>query len=274
MRTRFRAFVVGTFLAATSILSADGLPAREQPMGLVGSQYVFPSLANVQGIGAYFRTRMVLTNMNDSALTVIAVLMSPTGQRGLKTVGLASHETRTWEDFLGELFGYTGGGGVWLIDEGSALSGTPRPFLAVAEVYTDGVRGRTSTPVTGLLPDDRIVDPAVEAGYSLVTGLRADSGNRVNFGCANNELGPARVRAEIYASDSPGFSAPVAVEEFSLVENGWSQKALPVQDGQFRILFRAISGAGYLGIYCYGVNVNNSSNDGTSIPAAYVRPFR
>jgi hypothetical protein len=42
-----------------------------------------------------------------------------------------------------------------------------------------------------------------------------------------------------------------------------------VQDDLIRILYSVSGGGGNLGVYCYGVNVNNASNDGTPIPATY-----
>ena len=55
---------------------------------------------------------------------------------------------------------------------------------------------------------------------------------------------------------------------------GWGQRAVPVQDEQIRILYWVKSGGGNLGVYCYGVKVNNASNDGTSIPAVFVPLLR
>ena len=134
--------------------------------------------------------------------------------------------------------------------------------------------GRYSTPVTGLSPDDMVVRPAVETGFSMVTGLRANATNRANFGCSNADVVPVTVRAEIYTSSTPNLGSPAAVEEFSLAAGGWGQKAVPVQDELIRILYSVSSGGGDLGVYCYGVNVNNASNDGTSIPAIYAPWFR
>ncbi len=42
-----------------------------------------------------------------------------------------------------------------------------------------------------------------------------------------------------------------------------------MQDSSLYSYCIGISGGGDLGVYCYGVNVNNASNDGTPIPASY-----
>jgi hypothetical protein len=238
-------------------------------MALAGPEYVFPSTANVQGVGAYFRTRMVLTNPTGSEITVLATLSTPSGFSASVPIALTSFQTRVYENFLADIFGYTGGGGVNLFEQGAATGGVRKPFLAVAEVYVDGASGRYSSPVPGLGPDDMVVRPAVETGFSMVTGLRSNTTNRANFGCSNADLVSVTVRAEIYTSGTPTLGSPAAVEELFLPAGGWGQKAVPVQDELIRILYSVSSGGGGLGVYCFGVNVNNASNDGTPIPATY-----
>jgi hypothetical protein len=266
---------VGVLLTLGLALAAPGSSAAE-PHGqvsqkaLVGSGYVFPSTANTQGAGAYFRTRVVLTNPTGSVLTLLARLSTSGGFSAERTIALGSFQTRVYENFLSEVFDFTGGGGLNLVEQGASMGLPGRPFLAVAEVYAETVEGRYSTPVTGLSLDDMVVRPAIEKGYSMVTGLRANATNRANFGCSNADAVPVTVRAEVYTSNTPEIGSPAAVEEFSLPAGGWGQKAVPVQSEEIRILYMISSGGGALGTYCYGVNVNNASNDGTAIPASYV----
>lgn len=270
MRSSLKTLLIWVFLFA-ALASAAAEPRRQDTQkALVGSGYVFPSSANVQGVGAYFRTRMVLTNPTGSEMMVLATLSTPGGFSAEKSIALDSFQTRVYENFLAEVFEYTGGGGVNLVEQGASTGNLGRPFLAVAEVYADTATGRYSTPVTGLSPDDMVVRPAVEAGFSMVTGLRTNAANRANFGCSNADSVAVTVRAEIYTSNTPTIGSPAAVEEFSLPAGGWGQKAVPVQDELIRVLYTVSSGGGEFGVYCYGVNVNNASNDGTSIPASYV----
>ncbi len=269
MKSSLKVLTLSAFVVAASASLAAEHRLLESQKALVGPEYVFPSSANVQGVGAYFKTRMVLTNPTGSEITVLATLSTPSGFSASLPIALASFQTRIYENFLAEAFGYIGGGGVNLVEQGAATGGVRKPFLAVAEVYVDAPTGRYSTPVTGLSPDDRVVRTAVETGFSMVTGLRANATNRANFGCSNADIVPVTVRAEIYTSSSPNVGSPAAVEEFSLAAGGWGQKAVPVQDEVIRILYSVSSGGGDLGAYCYGVNVNNASNDGTSIPASY-----
>ncbi len=100
---------------------------------------------------------MVLTNPTGSGITVLATLSTPTGLSATVPIALASFQTRVYEDFLADVFGYTGGGGVNLVEQGAATGGVRKPFLAVAEVYADAATGRYSSPVPGLGPDDMVV---------------------------------------------------------------------------------------------------------------------
>lgn len=271
MKNRLNLVAACVIVGSASISFAAEPAERASMKELVAGGYVFASSANVQGaFGAYFKTRMVLTNPALSSTTVIAALSTPAGFSASREIVLGPAQTRVFENFLADVFGYTGGGGVNLIEQGAATGGTGKPFVAVAEVYVEGANGRYSTPVIGLTTYDRVVRSGAEPGFSLVTGLRTKSANRANFGCSNADFVPVTVRAEIYTSTTPNVGSPAAVEELSLSAGGWSQKAVPVQDELVRILFWVTSGGGNLGVYCYGVNVNNASNDGTSMPAAYV----
>ena len=270
MRTRRAVLPLLASLAIASICVGAEPLQNQTAKELVGAGYVFPSSANVQGAGAYFKTRMVLTNPTMLPMTVLAMLSTPGGFSAGREISLAPAQTRIFENFLADVFGYVGGGGMNLIENGAATGGTALPFVAVAEVYTETTNGRYSTPITGLFTDDRVVDPSRETGFSLVTGIRANATNRANYGCSNADFVPVTVRAEFYTSNTPNVGSPAVVEEFALPAGGWGQRAVPVQDEQIRILYWVKSGGGNLGVYCYGVNVNNASNDGTSIPAVYV----
>jgi hypothetical protein len=67
---------------------------------------------------------------------------------------------------------------------------------------------------------------------------------------------------------SNGSQAASSTATVSLAPYGWAQQAVPIQGDDVFAYFKVTSGGtGGLGVYCYGVNVNNTSNDGTSIPA-------
>ena len=77
------------------------------------------------------------------------------------------------------------------------------------------------------------------------------------------------VRADIYNESSPGILQPTVTRNLTVAPNGWVQSSVPITGERINILFYVVSGGGDLGTYCYGVNVNNQSNDGMSNPALY-----
>jgi hypothetical protein len=265
---------LGISLLATGLaagLAAPGLeasgPIPRNPQGLVAASYVFPSAANVQGaFGAYYKTKLVLTNPGGSPISVVATLSTPTGTPagGIQTIALAAGETRVFGNFLSDVFSYTGGAGFLLAETSNS-----RPFYAVGEVYTDGGSGRFSTPLLPLSADDRVVNLANgETGLSASTALVVDGSGRANLGCANMDGTAVAVRADIY-NESSAYQTPAAKVTLNLLANGWEQQSVPVSGQKIRILFWQLSAGGLRGCYCYGVNVDNQSGDGTAVPATY-----
>ena len=259
-----RAAVLGLCVLATGFLAAE--PVSRSPRGGVATSYVFPSAANTPGLyGATFRTRMVLTNPTGLAISVTAELTTDKGGGVTRTIALGASESRTYENFLEEVFGATGGGGVILWESTSS-----RPFYAVGEVWAENAGGRFTTPLVGMSADDRVVNLANhETGFSTSTGLRVNASNRANLGCTNADATPVVIRADIYNETSVGVDSPAARVTLNVPANGWVQSAVPVSGEKTRILFWQLSAGGLYGSYCYGVNVNNTSNDGTVVPAFY-----
>lgn len=265
MKIRNGIFASVLVLSSNLVFANDGAQRKRLQLNVVDNSYVFPSSANVQGIGAFFKTRMVLFNPTPSPMTIDMLLSTPNGPVGPQSVNLASLETRIYEDFLSEVFGYTGGAGIRLSE-----SSNSRPFVASAEVYADGANGRFSTAIFGMLVDDR-VENVSESGLSLSVGLRVNAADRANFGCANADNSPVSVQADFFTSTG-GPTTPARSVQMDLPANGWQQQPVPVTDDQINIRFRSFGGGGLLGVYCYGVNVNNTSADGTSVPAFFVPP--
>jgi len=265
MKIMVRILVLALGLSTGTVFAADGIPWERAVSRLVGTSYVFPSSGNVQGNGAYFKTRIVVVNPTKSPMTINAVLSTPGGPVGPQAISLVSGETKVYENFLADVFGYTGGAGIRLWE-----STDTRPFVASAEVYADSAAGRYSTPVFGMSSDDQAARVS-DTGHSLSVGLRVDSANRANFGCANADSTPVSVRVDFYTPTS-GFSEPAAIVILDLPANGWQQTRVPVTGDPINIRFKTFPTSGPLGTYCYGVTVNNASADGTSIPAVYVWP--
>jgi hypothetical protein len=224
--------------------------------------YVFPSSANVLGLnGAFYKTSMKILNLNPQEITISAGLMTPSGAAASKAIVLGANSYKTYENFLQEVFGYTGGAGIALFDSAS------QPFVAVAEVYTDSSAGRYSTPLVGLNSSDAVVD-STSGATSVAAGLRVAPDTRANFGCSNLDPVPTTVRVG-FSAITNGATTTTSTN-LTLGPSQWLQQAVPIQGDDIFAFFSVTSGGGPLGVYCYGVNVNNVSNDGTLIPAVRV----
>lgn len=245
---------VATLLLAWTPFACGQIDTSRHP----DAGYVFPSTANVQGaFGAVFKTRVVLHNPNGVPVNITATLVTPNGAI-VRTINLPPNWVEWHNDFLGEL-GYTGGGGLLLV------SNPLQTFLATAEVYADGPAGRFTTPVQPLSIQDKIAVSG-DGGFSVATGLRANTESRANFGCANFSNQVAPVRAQFYSL----YPTNSATLDFNVPANGWMQQVVPIQ-GEWIGIYFVTSVNDLYGVYCYGVTVGNSSNDGTAYPARWER---
>ena len=153
-------------LAAAGFLAAVTPPVAHAESGrgadaLVGNSYVFPSVANTQGLfNAFFKTKVTLYNPNMFDVVVQAQLTTTAGSLLPQNIPLATGTFRRWDNFLQDVFGFTGGGGLIFTEASSHV------FIAVVEVYVDGPNGRYTTPVTGLPPDDAILPSSLATGRS------------------------------------------------------------------------------------------------------------
>jgi hypothetical protein len=247
------------FAFAVAVL-AGTLPALAQ---VAGAGYQFASSANVQGQnGAYFKTKMTLFNPNSQQITINAGLQTPSGLSAVHPIVLPAGNFITYENFLQDVFGYTGGAGIGLLD--STLS---HNFVAVGEVYVEGPGGRYSTPITGLFTTDAVATSG-SGHLSVSAGLRVTSSMRANFGCAS--ASPAQTTVHVVFSAITSGVLTTTATDLVLGPYFWAQQPVPIQGTDIFAFFSVTAGGGGLGVYCYGVNVDNAANDGTSIPAVFV----
>ena len=220
--------------------------------------YVFPSSANVLGLnGAEFRTSMKLLNLNPEEVTISAALMTPAGAEASRDIVLPASSYRTFDNFLDEVFGYSGGAGIRLSGDAS------RPFIAVAEVSA----GAYSTQLASFGIGDAVAR-SESGATSVAAGLRVTPGARANFGCSNLDPDPVTVRVDFSAMSNGARTT--ADEELSLGPSQWVQRAVSLRGEEIFAFFSVTSGGGPLGVYCWGVNVDNVSNDAAVISAVRV----
>ena len=227
------------------------LPERER-MELVGSLLriaVIPATANSPGrFGAYYKTRVVIFNPTSRDYSITAGLFGTNGPISQKDIAIDSGEYRVWDNFLGEVFDYRGGGAVLLVapDEDDK-------FYMTAEVYTDSPNGRFSTTVVnGIVP---LFLRGKEPEYN--PGISVNQNRRTNIGVFNISNDPSSIEAKVH--DASGML--VQTIGFELKGSAWQQKTIgvPVDNGNVRWEINGESDAHYF----YAVEVDNASNDGT-----------
>jgi hypothetical protein len=256
------------FAALGGVLLVLGASASASARAaLVGSAYVFPSVANTAGLfGAVYQTKVTLYNPTNVNLTIQCQIATPQGASAVVNIPLQAGHVLQWDSFLDDVFHYTGGAGLIMKES----TGT-KPFLPVVEVHVDGPNGRFSTPVTGVSPDDAILTPAQSPGALFVApGLQNNAGNRSNFGCLT--VGPiaSTVNVTFYAFTDGALTT--AATSINLPAGSWQQQPITIVGDDIIAIFSLTSEDPGLVAYCYGVNVNDTSNDGNSIAARRTPP--
>ena len=212
-------------------------------------QAVIPASANSPGrFGAHYKTRVAIFNPTSRDYSIVARLYGTNGLISREDIAINSGRYIVWDNFLGQVFDYTGGGAVWLI-----ASGEDDQFYMTAEVYTDSPNGRFSTTVVnGIIP-------AYETGGEpeFNVGISVNQNRRTNIGVWNWETKPSSVEAKVFDASA----MLVETIGFELKGKAWQQKTIstPVRNGHVRWEINGESEAHYF----YAVEVDNKSNDGT-----------
>lgn len=243
-----RLMVLASVLVLTTPLLAVEAHVRSAAPLVVGavSHLLLPTSAFANGqYGAVFKTRLSVANVTGYPYTIRAGFSTAAGEIVARSFPILAYETRTWDNFLGDVLQVTGAGAI------DFDSGDPAyRFIVSAQVYVDGPNGRFSTAVQSADEAGTIVSG--RAGY--VIGISADSFDRTNLGCASDSGLYQTITAEVF-SPSNVFLGSLT---FDLNPWGWTQVGvnIPVTDGIMVInsTQRAV---------CYGVVVDNVSNDGT-----------
>ena len=227
------------------------IPDREK-MEVANAQFwqnVIPVASNAPGrFGAHYKTRVVIFNPTSRDYTITARLYGANGPVSRKDISIDSGRYLFWDNFLGDVFNYTGGGAVWL-----RAPGEDDEFYMTAEVYTDSSNGRFSTTVVnGIIPA-----PVTSTEPDFNVGITVNDSRRTNIGALNWDTKPSSVEAKVFGPSG----TLLQTIGFELKSEAWQQKSIdtPVENGYVRWEINGESETHYF----YAVEVDNASNDGT-----------
>ena len=238
----------------------------------VGTAYIVPTMANTKGrFGAHFKTKVVLSNPTAHNYDVQMILCGPSGMVDRQFVNVTANSYTEWDNFLEEVFQYTGNGGVLFsaIDPSGNTDGDRYRFYISAVVYNDSPQGRYFT----LVSDGHRLQyiPLRQQAYLIYhDGITSNDQQRVNIGAFNHGRQPLTIYASVRGENDTAIETNV----LEVPARGWAQKPIKAKFERGRIVWwsydePAIAGTG-LYIQLWAVIVNNQSNDGVLLKPHFV----
>jgi len=96
----------------TPAYSAELTPPTAQ-ISAASTQITVPTMANTPGaLGGIFKTKLVLFNPSSFTYPIHVTLYGVNGLVDQKTIGMSAGQIRNYENFLEEVFGFSGAGAV------------------------------------------------------------------------------------------------------------------------------------------------------------------
>jgi len=255
------AVISSIFLLFSIVISsgAELVPLQSQAAS-ASSVITIPVMTNAPGaLGGVFKTKVVVFNPTIFSFPVEVSLYGTNGFVGKTAISLAAGQVRNYENFLAEVFSFTGAGTVNFDSLSLPGGNSSLKFLVSAEVYMDSDKGRFKTVVSTGAPLDSVSSTA--NAYSI--GITVDGDTRTNLGCFNTSFSTNVISAEIYDS----ANRLITTIGLTLGGGTWTQVSLPNSVSGGYVRWRPTGAA-----FCYAVVVNNTSNDGTFIPATNYVP--
>jgi hypothetical protein len=250
-------FLVAVLSAAVVATPAFSQTRPELGVSFASDSLTVPVMINASGAaGATFATYAALMNPTSKAFPVTVTLYDNGGNKTQKTINLAAGELKQYQNFLNEVFAYSGLGTV-RFQSGAAVGGsTDNLFILSAEIYTttSGVRYGTSLPTAEFPGTD---------SRSFSVGVTVDASNRANVGCFNE----AKVANTVTANLFDGTGAQVTTLQLQLGPNTLAQRAVTAAVSGGYVRFDPSGPA-----LCYAVVANNTTNDARFIPAVEYTP--
>jgi hypothetical protein len=249
-----RALVTILALAVAAPIFAQQ-PVRR--LDFASDQQVIPVMGNTAGaFGATFQTYVALLNPTSSAFTIQATLRDGTGVARNASINLAAGEQKTFQNFLAEVFNFTGGGAVTLTAPETAGGTHNNRFIVSTEVRTSGTRFSTSIPA---------IEFAGSNSRSFAPGVTVDSGSRTNVGCVNQSSDTVN-NIKVTVLDNSGKQT-LGTTNLVLQPNAWGQIGISTIVSNGYVQFDPSEAA-----VCYAVVVDNTTSDGRFMSAVEYRP--
>lgn len=248
---------LGAPLAAALAAALAATPAGAEPEPLVAafSRVVIPTSANLAGQnGSFFRTRVSILNVTTQSYTLQVLHYGNDGQTRTAQIQLGPGQIRNYDNFLEDVLQFSGAGAIVF----NSLDDT-RLFMVTAEVVNDVGNGKFKTVVA----PGPLLEASIPDADNLSLGIGVDASTRTNLGVFNDSNDSNTVTAEVY---SPAGALLTTVSFDAVGARSWVQQALTgvtVAGGYIRWRMQAQA-------FCWAVVVDNTSNDGTFLPAADV----
>jgi len=230
---------------------------RVQPLDGFASDYqTVPVMGNTPGaFGATFQTYVAILNPTASSYSIQASLWDNTGTGHDATITLAAGELKVYQNFLAEVFNFTGGGAVTLKAPESAGGTHNNRFIVSTEVRTSGTHYSTTIPA---------IEFAGTNSRSFVAGITVDSSTRTNVGCFNQSNVANTVSVKVL--DSSGKQT-VGTITLNLPPNAWGQTGISSIVSNGYVQFDPSEAA-----VCYASVVDNTTSDARFVSAVEYRP--
>jgi hypothetical protein len=248
------ALVCLVFLLCGSIVERGESPQRQAI--LTSAHLLIPTAANNPGqFGAVFKTRVSIVNVTNRTYTINATLYRSGSGTIVRQITMGSQQARNYNNFLQDVFSYSGAAGVELDAVAPPGGSDLNQFAVFAEVYNDGANGVYKTVVNIADPSDglSLTDP------SITPGIFVDGSARTNVGCLNTATTQAIVNVDVYSS-SGGL---LTTHFLTVPAGGWAQNGILQDVSGGYLIWRLQFGASP---NCFAVVVDNQTNDGSFIP--------
>jgi hypothetical protein len=251
------AFLVAVLTAAVVATPAFSQATPDLGKAFASDSLTVPVMINASGAGgATFGTYAALMNPTSKAFPVTVTLFDNGGNKTQKTITLAAGELKQYQNFLNDVFAYSGLGTVRFQSGVEVGGSSDNLFLLSAEIYTtgSGVRYGTSLPTLEFPGTD---------SRSFSVGITVDASNRANVGCFNESAAGNTVNATVF----DGTGQQVTTVQLQLGPNAWGQRAMNAAVSGGYVRFNPSGPAS-----CYAVVANNTTNDARFIPAVEYTP--